>query len=120
METAGHDVGALIALPVLPVPGFTVTDTNAVQPTLSMIVTVCGPAATLTKVYGDAPGTMAPPSNCQLNGAVPVNAVAVTVPLETAGHDVGLLIALPVLPVPGFTVTDTNAVQPTLSIIVTV
>ena len=63
---------------------------------------------------------MAPPSNCQLNGAVPVKAVAVIVPLDTAGHDVGLLVALPLLPAPAVTVTVNNTLQPILSVIVIV
>ncbi len=55
-----------------------------------------------------------------MNGAVPVNAVAMIVPLFTVGHDVAVLIALPVLPVPAATVSINKTLQPILSVIVTV
>jgi hypothetical protein len=42
---------------------------------------------------GDIPYSGAPSS--PVNGAVPVKAVAVIVPLETAGQDVAVLVALP-------------------------
>jgi hypothetical protein len=55
-----------------------------------------------------------------VNGAVPDNAVAVIVPLETVGHDVGVLVVLPAIPAPTATVSVITTLHPKLSIIVMV
>ena len=74
----------------------------------------------MVKVYGDAPGTAGAPSKLQVNGAVPDNAVAVMVPLEAPGHEVAVLVALPVMPAPAATVSNKITLQLRLSVIVMV
>ena len=95
----------LVAFPVIPEPAATFALNEATQPALSVILITCAPAVTLTKVWGDGPGTTAPPSNCQVNGAVPDNAVAVMVPSAAAPQDVAVVLMDAVIPIPAATFT---------------
>ena len=57
--TPGHDVAVLVAEPVIPNPVVTVTVLLPVQPLISLIATVCVPAATPVKIL---PACVGPPS----------------------------------------------------------
>lgn len=61
---------------------------------------VCDPEETLLKICGLAPPNIAPPSNCHVNGATPVNAVAVMLPFATIVQDVGIEVVFAVTPGP--------------------
>ena len=53
-----------------------------------------------------------------MNGDAPDVAVAVTVPLLTPGHAVGVEVAVPVIEVPELTFTENPTVQPFASLII--
>ncbi len=54
-----------------------------------------------------------------MNGAVPDNAVAIMVPLDAPGHDVAVLVVLPLIPGPAATFALNALTQPRLSVILT-
>ena len=107
------DVVAVNAGPGLTIILLSVT----VHPLISVIITVCVPAATLLKVKGLAPGTAAAPSKDQVNGAAPDVAFTSIDPLVAVGQVVAVGVAVPVIPAPAITVTEMGAeLQPVASV----
>ena len=100
-------------------PAVTVAGTRILQLLASRIVMKWVPAETPLKVKGLAPGTGIPPSSDQVNGATPVSAVIVMLPLFCPGQDVAVVVALPDTPFPKATFAGTRILQLKLSRIVT-
>jgi hypothetical protein len=100
LVAAAHAAAVVVVVAVRAAPAATVVVTKILHPLASLIVTVCAPAATLLKVKGLAPGTAGAPSRDHVKGGVPVFAVIVMVPLFAAGQLVGVLVIVPLTPVP--------------------
>jgi len=97
----------------------TVIESDFVQPLASFTVTVCDPALTLLKVFGEVAAANAPPSRLMVYGPVPPPKVAVTLPSLPPLQLMSVLVRLSVTAVGSLTVIEVVFEQPPVSVTVT-